>query len=159
MTALYETRIHHARTAPVKNRFTYRGYWWLVDLDDLPRPSALRSFEARDHCGDPSKSLRDNVVDFLAEHDLDLQAGQILMLASARSLGYVFNPLSIYWCHHRNGDRLAVVAEVHNTYGGRHRYLLGKPDSRGRALRRQEAVCVALQRGRGLLRDFRPATG
>ena len=48
-----------------------------------------------------------------------------LMLANARSLGYVFNPLSVYWCHARPTEQLAcVVAEVHNTYGERHCYLL-----------------------------------
>ena len=43
---------------------------------------------------------------------------------NARSLGYVFNPISIYWCHDDQGVLRHVVAEVHNTYGGRHAYLL-----------------------------------
>lgn len=53
------------------------------------------------------------------------------MLAHARVLGYVFNPLTVYWCRDHSGLR-AVIAEVHNTYGGRHRYLV-HPDDRGRA--------------------------
>jgi DUF1365 family protein len=42
----------------------------------------------------------------------------------ARVLGYVFNPLTLYWCHDTKGVVRHIVAEVHNTYGGRHAYLL-----------------------------------
>ena len=63
---------------------------------------------------------------------MDLRAGRVLMLANARVLGYVFNPITVYWCHAPNGELACIVAEVHNTYGGRHRYLL-RPDSAGRA--------------------------
>jgi len=55
------------------------------------------------------------------------------MLANARVLGYVFNPLTVYWCHRADGTLACVVAEVHNTYGQRHAYLL-HTDDRGRAL-------------------------
>jgi DUF1365 family protein len=51
-----------------------------------------------------------------------------MMLTQARVLGYVFNPLTVYWCH----EPECVVAEVHNTYGQRYAYLL-HPDTRGRA--------------------------
>jgi DUF1365 family protein len=53
-----------------------------------------------------------------------------MMLANARSLGHVFNPISIYWCHASDGTVTAVVAEVHNTYGDRHAYVL-RPDAAG----------------------------
>jgi uncharacterized protein len=54
------------------------------------------------------------------------------MLAHARVLGHVFNPLTLYWCGYADGAPACVVAEVRNTYGGRHRYLL-RPDGKGRA--------------------------
>ena len=54
------------------------------------------------------------------------------MLANARSLGYVFNPLSLFWCHDPSGALVCVIAEVRNTYGGRHCYLL-RTDDAGRA--------------------------
>ncbi len=134
MTAprLYECTISHARTVPLRNVFTYRSYLWLVDLDDLPRPGPLSTFSAKDHLGDPSGSIRANLDRFLAGRDVDLNGGQVLMLAHARVLGYVFNPLSVYWCHRPDGTLAAVVAEVHNTYGERHAYLL-HTDGRGRA--------------------------
>ncbi len=54
------------------------------------------------------------------------------MLANARSFGYTFNPLSVFWCYDRDDALVCVVAEVHNTYGERHCYLL-RPDAGGRA--------------------------
>jgi hypothetical protein len=134
--ALYECRITHVRTAPLRNVFTYGTYQWLVDLDDLPRPGpllcALVGFPACDHLGDPHGSIRGNLDRFLATHDVDLGGGRVLMLAHARVLGYVFNPLTVYWCHRADGTLACVVAEVHNTYGQRHAYLL-RTDHRGRA--------------------------
>ena len=134
--ALYECELVHARTAPRKHAFTYRTCLWLVDLDDLPRlPWYLRpwaGFRAGDHLGDPAASIRSNVDNYLAEHGIDLRGGRILMLGYARVLGYVFNPMTVFWCHDPSGAGVCVVVEVHNTYGGRHRYLL-YPDERGRA--------------------------
>ena len=136
MTAIYEVDITHVRAAPVRHEVHHRSYQWLVDLDDLPRlPRALRAlarFEARDHLGDPRRSLRENVDALLAEHGIDLRGGRVTMLANARSLGYVFNPLSLFWCHDPDGLLTCVIAEVHNTYGDAHAYVV-RPDAAGRA--------------------------
>lgn len=133
---LYECRIAHTRLAPLRNVFTYRSYLWLVDLDHLPRPRRamrlLARFDSRDHLGDPQRPIRDNLDRFLAERGINLGGGPIRMLAHARVLGYVFNPLTVYWCHRADGGLACVVAEVHNTYRQRHAYLL-RPDERGRA--------------------------
>lgn len=124
----YRTSIRHVRRGSVANRFRYRSDSWLVDLDAVPRlPRGLRwlaSFDARDHLGEPDSSLRDNVTGRLARHGIDVTGGRILMLANARSLGHIFNPISVHWCYSASGELAAVVAEVHNTYGDRHAYLL-----------------------------------
>ena len=134
--ALYECRITHTRLAPLRHAFTYRTYQWLVDLDHLPRLGPglrlLAGFHGRDHLGDPDQPIRANLDRFLASQDIDLAGGRVLMLAHARVLGYVFNPLTVYWCHRADGTLACVVAEVHNTYGQRHAYLL-HTDDRGRA--------------------------
>jgi hypothetical protein len=134
--ALYTCTVRHVRQGPVSNDFEYRTWLWFVDLDDPPRlPRILRplgQLRARDHAGDPRASLRANVDAFLAEQGVDLRGGRVTMLTAARSLGHVFNPLTVYWCHDAAGDLVRVIAEVHNTYGGRHRYLLD-PDEAGRA--------------------------
>jgi cyclopropane fatty-acyl-phospholipid synthase-like methyltransferase/DUF1365 family protein len=133
---LYEVEIAHVRTEPMRHDVRHRSYQWFVDLDDLPRlPPGLRAlarFDARDHFGDPQRSIRANVEAYLAENGIDLRGGAITMLANARSLGYVFNPLSLFWCHGADGELVCVVAEVRNTYGGRHCYLL-RTDEAGRA--------------------------
>lgn len=134
--ALYPCDITHVRFRSVRRAFRYRSYLWLVDLDDLPRvPRPLRPlarFQARDHLGDPAAPLRANVDAFLDGHGISLAGGRVLMLGHARSLGHVFNPLTVFWCHGADGALAAVIAEVHNTYGERHAYLL-HPDDRGRA--------------------------
>ncbi|MGH3150321.1 MAG: DUF1365 domain-containing protein [Streptosporangiaceae bacterium] len=134
--ALYECRVTHARTVPLRNVFSYRTYQWLVDLDHLPRLGPglrlLAGFDARDHLGDPGKPIRVNLEHFLGTQGVDLHGGRVMMLANARVLGYVFNPLTVYWCHRPDGELACVVAEVHNTYRQRHAYLL-HPDERGRA--------------------------
>jgi uncharacterized protein len=134
--ALYECRVTHTRLAPVPNTFTYRTYLWLVDLDHLPRPAPglrlLAGFGGRDHLGDPGRPIRENLDRFVKSHGIDLAGGRVMMLAHARVLGYVFNPLTLYWCRRADGTLACVVAEVHNTFRQRHAYLL-HPDDRGRA--------------------------
>lgn len=134
--ALYESTVRHARAEPVRHAFAYRTYYWLVDLDDLPRPPRplrpLCGFHPADHGAGEAPSTRADIDAYLGGHGIDLAGGRVLMLAHARVLGHVFNPLTVYWCHDRDGHLVRVVAEVHNTYGGRHRYLL-EVDERGRA--------------------------
>ena len=131
--ALYRTRITHLRRAPVHHYFEHRSYSWYVDIDGLPElPRWLQPFarfEASDHFdGEPETHLRQRVDNFLADRGIDLRGGTITALLQARVLGYVFNPLSLYWCHDAEGVLRHVIAEVHNTYGGRHAYLL-PPDA------------------------------
>ncbi len=138
MTAwIYRTQVSHLRKIPIRNAFRYRSRWWLVDVDDLPQlPALLRPFvrfEARDHLGDPAATLRQNVDAHLATEGIDLEGGQVRMLTCPRSLGHEFNPLSVFWCYHRDGTLAATLAEVHNTYGGRHVYCV-RTDERGRAV-------------------------
>jgi DUF1365 family protein len=134
--AIYRTAISHVRQTPLKNAFTYRSYSWFVDVDDLPRlPPLLRplaEFRAGDHLGDPGASIRANVERYLRTEGIEPDGGPIHMLTSARVFGYVFNPLTLFWCYGTNGELRCVVAEVHNTYGERHCYLL-RTDPSGRA--------------------------
>lgn len=130
--AVYRTEISHTRRRPIQRRFTHRSHTWLVDLDDLPDHGLLGRFEARDHLGDPERTLRENVEAFLARHDIDLGKGRIVMAAQPRALGWCFNPISVFWCFDPAGRQAAVVVEVHNTYGDRHAYLV-QPDEQGRA--------------------------
>jgi DUF1365 family protein len=134
--ALYEGHVAHARLVGRRGAFRHPVYCWLVDVGDLPRlPWPLRPFaslRSRDHIGDPARGLRENLDAFLAERGVQLDGGRVLLLTNARVLGHVFNPLSVWWCHGPAGELRCVVAEVHNTYGERHGYLL-QPDGDGRS--------------------------
>ena len=134
LPALYDAVVTHSRRERVRRTFSHRIYLWLVDLDALPvLPRWLRPFgrfEAADHLGAPERSIRANLDAWLATQGVDLAGGRVVMLANARSLGYVFNPITLYWCSRPDGRTECVVAEVHNTYSERHCYLL-RPDSNG----------------------------
>jgi len=128
-TALYRTRVTHLRRAPVHHYFEHNSYSWYVDIDDLPQLprwlAPFARFEATDHFdGGPDDTLRQRVDAFLARRDIDLRGGRVTALLQARVLGFAFNPLSLYWCHDASGALRHVIAEVHNTYGERHAYLL-----------------------------------
>ncbi|MFM9373576.1 DUF1365 domain-containing protein [Streptomyces sp. Da 82-17] len=135
--ALYSVAIAHVRTAPWRYTLRHRTYMWLIDPDrppELPLPlRPLARFDARDHFDGDRPTIRAGLEAFLAGHGVDLQGGPVLMLTHARVLGYVFNPLTVFWCHGPDGTLRCVVAEVHNTYGGRHCYLL-RPDAAGRSV-------------------------
>jgi DUF1365 family protein len=127
--ALYRTRVTHLRRSPVHHYFEHSGYCWYVDIDDLPRlPRWLQPFarfEADDHfAGGPDTTLRQRVDAFLAQRGVDLRGGRVTALLQARVLGYVYNPLSLYWCHDADGSLRHIIAEVHNFQGQRHAYLL-----------------------------------
>ncbi|TCO26143.1 hypothetical protein EV652_10734 [Kribbella steppae] len=126
--AIVPGHVSHSRRGAKRHRFRHRTYQWLVDLDDLPDHRPLASFRVGDHLGDSSRSLRENVAAFATAHGEVLESeDRVLMLANARSLGYVFNPLTVFWCLGPADEPRWVVLEVHNTYGERHAYL-ARPD-------------------------------
>jgi len=137
LPALVAGRVTHHRTGRVRHTFRHSVYQWLVDLDALPeQPWYLRAFanfRAADHLGDPDRSIKANVEHYLSHNDITLGgSSRIVMMANARVLGHVFDPLSVFWCFDAESTLVCVVAEVHNTYGQRHVYLL-HPDASGAA--------------------------
>ncbi len=135
LPALVEGTVGHTRRTPLRHRFSYRIYQWLVDVDDLPRMARplrpFSTFKASDHIGDPDATIRDNIERFCAAQGVDITGHRLLMLANARVLGHTFDPLSVFWALAPDGSLTCIVAEVHNTYGERHAYLL-QPDDDGR---------------------------
>lgn len=120
----------HRRTHPFTYEFGATTPMWLVDPADLDAafPRWLRrlaSIRAADHFGanDP-RPLPAKIRGFIHDQQLTWTAHRVLMLANARSLGYVFDPLTTYFCFDADGALEGVLAEVHNTYGERHCYPL-----------------------------------
>lgn len=154
-SCIYEGRVYHRRERPVPHAFTFPLYMIYLDLDELPevfrgrwlwsvRRRALARFRREDYLGPPDVPL-DRAVRDLVEARLGRRPeGPIRLLTQLRVLGYVFNPLSLYYCFDRAGQGLeAVVAEVTNIpWQQRHCYVLA-PDPRSgpgpmRAERRKE---------------------
>ena len=132
--ALYDVDIAHVRAEPVRHDVRHRSYLWFVDLDDLPRRTArCARFEARDHLGDPDRSLRENVDAYLAEqrhrparradHDAHQRAQPRLRLQPAVAV-LVPRPGRRRWS--------ASSPRCTTPTAQRHRYLL-RPDDAGRA--------------------------
>jgi DUF1365 family protein len=129
---------HQRRDAP-GHGFRYALYMLLLDLDELPSLAArLRlfgcnrrrpvAFYDRDHLGDPGRPARANLEALLAAHGIHAPAGRILLLTHARVFGYVFNPISVFYCFDPEDRLVAAVAEVSNTFGERHPYVLEARD-------------------------------
>jgi DUF1365 family protein len=134
-SGLYAGEVVHQRFAPRRHRLKYRLFQILFDLDDLPALSRrLRlfshnrfnafSFHDTDHGEGADAPLRDYVDRILLEAGLDLGGGRILLLCLPRVLGWVFNPLSVYYCHDAKGDLVAMIYEVKNTFGEQHSYVI-----------------------------------
>ncbi|HVK27740.1 MAG TPA: FAD-dependent oxidoreductase, partial [Nocardioides sp.] len=136
----YRTTLLHQRREPIENRFEHRTRLWVVDLDrvdDRGRvPGGRGRFVGRDHFDGDTTTVREGLDRFLAAHGIDLRGGRALMATQPRAFGHCFNPITVHWCwadREGSGHPAATVVEVHNTYGGRHAYLLDA-DERGRAV-------------------------
>lgn len=136
---IVRTRITHTRRSPLHHSFTYAGSSWIVDVDEPPRfRGVLRlaaDVRAADHFPEPmqpGQTLRDRLDAHLRGAGITPPDGRVRALLSPRVAGYTFNPLSVFWCHRADGDLALVIAEVHNTYGQRHCYVV-TPDENGRA--------------------------
>jgi uncharacterized protein len=92
----------------------------------------LVAFHDRDHGSGERGGLRDWVERLLAGSGVRLDGGRIRLLCLPRVLGFAFNPLSLWYCEHRDGSLRAIIAEVRNTFGEKHSYLLasaGRPQT------------------------------
>ncbi|QKC88832.1 DUF1365 domain-containing protein [Mesorhizobium sp. NZP2234] len=131
---LYPGEVMHARLKPFGHRFVYRVFSLLVDIDRLAelgrmtwllrvnRPG-LASFHESDHVNTPGETLRAFVDGLLVDAGLGKPAARVLLLAYPRIFGYVFNPISVYFCYDAAGALIALIYAVRNTFGGRRIYV------------------------------------
>jgi len=148
-SAIYTGHVRHRRFSPVPHAFTYRLFMMYVDLDELPTifedrwfwsvdRTNLASFQRVDHVGDPSLPLDESIRRLVEERTGSRPTGPIRLLTHFRYFGYVFNPVSFYFCYDRFDDSLdTIVAEITNTpWGERHCYVLGTKDNRASGRRK-----------------------
>lgn len=137
-SCLYEGEVMHCRLRPERHRFTYRVFSLLLDIDELPALGRrlrffsynrfnLFAFHDRDHGPRDGSPLRPWVERHLSAQGIDLRGGRIFIHCLPRLLGYVFNPLSIFWCYDEAGALRAILYEVKNTFGQQHAYVLRVP--------------------------------
>jgi len=126
-TAVVRATVTHRRTRPFDYAFEHRTTSWLVDArdPDAAFPRWLRrvvSIRSHDHLRPGPGSFPVKIRHLLDEQGLDWSANTVRMLVNARTAGYVFNPLTTYFCYAADGGLEGILAEVHNTYGERHVY-------------------------------------
>jgi len=133
-SAVYTGTLMHARRRPARHVFRYPVSYWLFDLDELAElERSLRLFSAngrnmvslqdRDHF-DGAAPLKQAVIDLAGDASIE----RVLMLTQPRVLGYVFNPVSFYWCYRCDGSLACMVAELNNTFGERLPEVLRGPE-------------------------------
>ena len=135
---LYIGQVMHRRLRPVAHAFVYPVFYVQLPLRDLESANCgifsvdkpnLLSFRAADHGPRDGSPLLPWIGKLLRAQGLP-DDGEIVLQTFPRVLGYVFNPVSFWFCHDRNRNLIAVLAEVNNTFGGSHSYLLhndGRP--------------------------------
>jgi DUF1365 family protein len=129
-SALYEGTLLHARRTPKRNVFRYPVSYFLIDLDELDELRTLRLFgsaftlRASDHFS--GAGIKEEVLALVGDDGITT----VLMLTQLRVLGYVFNPVSFYWCYRADGSLACIVAELNNTFGERLPEVLRGPSLR-----------------------------
>ncbi len=138
-TGLYVGEVMHQRFAPKSHRLSYHIFQVLLDLDNLDEDLKpvrffsrnrfnLFGFYDRDHGPDQAASrtasLADRMRVMLSEKGLYETGDRLFLMAMPRVLGFVFNPISLYFVQNSDDQVRAIVYEVNNTFGDRHSYIL-----------------------------------
>ncbi len=128
--------VMHRRLRPAVHAFVYPVFFVQLPLADLAAANGplfavdrgkLLSFHQKDHGPRDGTPLLPWIQARLRERVLP-DDGEIILQCFPRLFGYVFNPVSFWFCHNRSGELIAVLAEVNNTFGGHHGYLLHHPN-------------------------------
>lgn len=145
-SCLYTGYVWHRRRRPVEHEFTYPMVVFALALDELEtlhRSLALWSWNGRnvfalfdrDHLDGREGGLEEKVRRFLAARGVSHEGCRLLLVTQCRTLGYVFNPISLFLCLSSDDAIVALVAEVNNTFGERHLYLLDEQPGSSRVHR------------------------
>lgn len=133
--SLYVARVAHRRRIAPFYRFVYQLFYLLFDVDRIDEAAGtlrlfshnrfnLLSLHDRDHGDGSGGSLRIWAEGILRARSVELAGGRIRLLCMPRLLGFAFNPISLWYCEHADGSLRAVIAEVRNTFGEKHCYVL-----------------------------------
>lgn len=140
-SCLYECNVMHFRLAPREHHFRYRIFMFALDLDEIDaldstvrgfsrnRPN-LYEFRDRDHLEDAPGTVKEKLLRYLSLNGANFPAdGRVLFVTLPRVLGYIFNPVSFYFCSDSLGRPLCAVAQVGNTFGEMKLYFMPRGES------------------------------
>lgn len=146
-SCLYECDVMHHRLEPKVHQFRYRIFMFALDLDEIDEVArrtpgfarnrrALYEFRDRDHLSLPELgkggSVKEHVTAWICQQGVELPAdARITLVTLPRVLGYIFNPVSFYFCADAGGVPLCAVVQVGNTFGEMKPYLLREPEAAG----------------------------
>lgn len=138
-SAIYRCRVYHDRLKPKRNKFSYDIFMFSIDLDELPLLSKkfllfglnrfnFFSFNDKDHFkksnnNQKAETTREKLDAFLLQKGISLPS-KVKLVTHLRILGYVFNPVSFYYCYDDQNNIYCVIAEVTNTYGEMKMFIL-----------------------------------
>lgn len=142
-SAIYAGTVVHARRRPKKHVLNYSVFSLYLDLDELDDLSArlrlfgrnrraLFSFRDGDHGALDGTPLKQWACDQVAAAGIDTTGMKVGILCYPRILGYVFNPLTVYFCARPDGEIAAILYEVCNTFHERHTYVIPAAGGEGR---------------------------
>ncbi|AZP11880.1 DUF1365 domain-containing protein [Undibacterium parvum] len=145
-SSLLVAQVMHQRLRPVLHRFIYPVFFVRINLAHTHllnnfifgvnrwRPLSLffKDYGPRD-----GSNLLLWIQDLLKNQGLALD-GHVFLQTFPRIFGYAFNPINLWYCHNRQGELVAVLAEVNNTFGEHHLYLLRNED--GSAIRKESTL-------------------
>ena len=133
-------QVRHTRLRPARHGFAYPSYFLMLPMRHLQAEGAhadlalnrraLLSFYDVDHGdgrGPEQGGALGWITELLAHEGVAHANGEIWLQTFPRVCGYTFKPVSFWYCHRADGELAAIVAEVHNTFGERHCYLLDAP--------------------------------
>ena len=138
-SCIYNGIVTHKRFKPVKHFLKYKTFSFFIDLDEIEKLDKnniifsfnrfnIFSFYNRDHGDRDGKSLKNWVMDNLIKFKISENINKIKLLCYPRIFGYVFNPLSIFYCY--QDEKLKVIFyEVKNTFNEQHTYIFKVNDS------------------------------
>lgn len=130
---LFLGRVYHKRFIPKENEFSYKTHTIRLDLDELNSAVSkwfsfnkfnLYSFYNKDHGYRDGSDLKEWVNDILSNAGITVSNLRVTLHTSPRVLGYVFNPVSFWYCRNEQEELKAIICEVNNTFGESHSYVL-----------------------------------
>ena len=138
-SCLYECNVMHCRVEPKHHKFNHKTYMFYLDLDEVDMISKnlalfsvdkgnIFSFMMEDHTDFGGKTVEKNIRSYLNEKGVEHRVKRIMLLTHLKTFGYIFNPVSFYYCFDENDKPVCSVVEITNTFREMKLFYLG-PDT------------------------------